>query len=254
MAETPHSYEIFVLDDNSRDGTSEAIQRLFPEVTIVRGSGSLYWTRGMSKAYEASLMSKSHDAYILFNDDVEVFPGAAASALIEYERMNQSQSTIVVGSTVSRISAQTTYSAFLETSQIKALAFSPMGKVDQPTACHTFNGNFVIVPGIFFRSIDGLDAKFHHGLGDIDLGLVARRHGLRSVLLADPVGYCEKGPELDARLANAGFAQRWRILFSAPNGLYPYAHFVWKHRPRMLFPAYLAASCLKRLLRLFRIA
>jgi GT2 family glycosyltransferase len=253
MAKTSHTFEVFLLDDHSTDGTSEAVKSIFPEVTVIPGSGDLYWNRGMCKAFEASLASNYHDAYLLFNDDVEVFSDAVLLLLGEYESLNTAQPTIVVGSTISRNSGETTYSAFVETSRIKALAFAPIGSVQATTLCDTFNGNFVAVPGNFFRDVGGLDPNFHHGLGDIDLGLMASRQGVRSVLISEPIGYCEKGPNLDDRLRDANLIQRWKMLFVAPNNLSPYSHFVWKHRSRALFPIYLTSSIAKKILKLIRI-
>ncbi|MEV8147985.1 glycosyltransferase [Arthrobacter sp. NPDC080073] len=249
-AETPYSLEIFLLDDGSSDGTAEKVGELFPEVTIISGSGDLYWNRGMCKAFEASLASRDYDAYLLFNDDVEVLPQSTQTFFSEYERLNAIRPTIVVGSTISRSSGETTYGAFVETSRIKALAFASVGAVDETTVCDTFNGNFVLVPGAFFRKVGGLDPKYHHGLGDIDLGLVARRHGVNSVLASDPIGYCEKGQQQDSRLADADLFQRWRLIFGAPNGLGPYSHFVWKHRSRVLFPIYVGLNVVKKLTKL----
>ena len=38
--------EAFVLDDASSDGTGAAVAERFPEVTLLRGTGSLYWNGG----------------------------------------------------------------------------------------------------------------------------------------------------------------------------------------------------------------
>jgi GT2 family glycosyltransferase len=251
LALTPHIAEFFVLDDNSPDGTADGIAELFPDVKLVFGDGNLFWNRGMCRAFEASLASQAFDAYVLFNDDVEVFPEAASNMLREFEKLNSVQPTIIVGATVSRYSGDTTYSAFHETSKWRALAFESIGSVSKNTVCDTFNGNFVVVPGQFFRDIGGLDSRFHHGLGDIDLGLVAKKHGIQSMLVSGAVGYCEKGPDPNVKLANANFVNRWKLLFSSPNGLGPYLHFVRKHRPIILLPVYLTLRIAKSVHKLF---
>ena len=38
--------DVFVLEDASSDGTSEAIADQFPEVTVLHGDGQLYWNGG----------------------------------------------------------------------------------------------------------------------------------------------------------------------------------------------------------------
>ena len=61
-------YHAVVIDDGSTDGTAEAIQTQFPQVTILKGDGNLWWTGairiGMEYAYE-----QGADYFIWLNDD-----------------------------------------------------------------------------------------------------------------------------------------------------------------------------------------
>jgi GT2 family glycosyltransferase len=49
-------YQVIVVDDNSSDGTSTAIQETYPEVIVLHGDGNLWWTGaialGMKYAYD----------------------------------------------------------------------------------------------------------------------------------------------------------------------------------------------------------
>ena len=42
---TSGNMDVFLCDDASTDGTSEAVQKQFPKVHIVRGNGNLFWNR-----------------------------------------------------------------------------------------------------------------------------------------------------------------------------------------------------------------
>lgn len=55
-------FDVFLVDDESTDGTSEAIKSEFPEVSIIKGDGSLFWNRGM---YTASCSPTQHSATVL---------------------------------------------------------------------------------------------------------------------------------------------------------------------------------------------
>src|SRR5690554_2221576 len=66
-ASIPENYdlEVFLTDDGSTDGTSDAIKKNFPDVNIIKGNGNLFWARGMRLAWESAMKKKSYDAYLL---------------------------------------------------------------------------------------------------------------------------------------------------------------------------------------------
>ena len=71
---TDHDFnlDIYLTDDGSTDGTSEAVKKEFPNVNIMYGDGNLFWAEGMRTSWKKA-MEKDYDGYLLLNDDVEIY-------------------------------------------------------------------------------------------------------------------------------------------------------------------------------------
>jgi GT2 family glycosyltransferase len=71
--QTVKGFEIVVVDDDSADGTSEVISVSFPEVTLLKGDGNLWWSGATNLGVNYAL--KNDFKYILcLNNDTEVMP------------------------------------------------------------------------------------------------------------------------------------------------------------------------------------
>lgn len=73
--QTYQTFTTIVIDDGSSDGTGEMIQKEFPEVVLLRGDGSLWWTGATNLGVKYALSHADKNDYILtLNDDTKVGP------------------------------------------------------------------------------------------------------------------------------------------------------------------------------------
>ena len=245
------SLDVFLVDDGSQDGTGEAIRANFPSVHLLTGNGSLFWNGGMWWAFDTAL--KEHfDAYVLFNDDVVLYPGALRQVLLLAEGcLARQEPAIIVGSTRESSTGEVTYGGFARrekgpTSSFQLIHPDPV----LPLPCDTMNGNFVLIPSLVAQSVGNLEKRFHHMFGDVDYGLRARKAGFNLLIAPGFVGECEKnttsGTWQDRRVP---FRERLKKV-SSPKGL-PFAdwflftlrHYGWR------FPLYLFSPYLKQVVR-----
>src|SRR5690554_9781 len=67
----PVQLEVVVVDDGSTDGTAQWIYENYPEFTVLKGNGNLWWTGAVNKGIQYS-KSTFHNlqGIILQNDDI----------------------------------------------------------------------------------------------------------------------------------------------------------------------------------------
>lgn len=189
----PHqvTFKIYLVDDGSIDGTSEALQSKFPEIEIIRGNGNLYWNGGMRLAF-ARALKQQHDFYLWLNDDTLLRSQALQALINTYvEVVAQSKrEAIIVGSTQDPNSGLTTYGGVVRTSAIRRLKFTLLNPTDKAIECETVNGNCVLIPASIALDIGNLDSAFTHAMGDFDYGLRARKAGYTIWIMSGYVGTC----------------------------------------------------------------
>ena len=56
--------DLYLVDDNSSDGTADLIHAQFPLVNIIKGTGELYWNRGMHLAWETAAQKGTYTWYL----------------------------------------------------------------------------------------------------------------------------------------------------------------------------------------------
>lgn len=241
MATASLDVSVILVDDKSTDGTKEAVRSAHPDVTVLDGSGDLFWGGAMHLAF-AHAMERGFDHYLWLNDDTLLAPGALDKLFEAYRSAAEAlgPETIVVGAVSEPGSERLSYGGWrARTAGRWPITWASWEKQapdrERWTECATMNGNCVLIPACVARRLGNLDPHFRHVGGDLDYGLRATRQGCRIVMAADYVGTCEGNVGLspwdDPRRTVLG---RWRQLLG-PKGFPPASWQLFTYRHKGLF-------------------
>ncbi len=242
--------EVFLVDDGSSDGTSEAVHQRFPAVNILQGDGSLFWNGGMRRAFQVALQH-GFDAYVWFNDDSMLYKDAISRLVLAAKACELTVGpSIVVGSFRDAVTGVHTYGGIRKIAHGLNLDFVPVcPAANEMLPCDTMNGNLTLISAPVAELLENLDAAFAHQLGDFDYGLRATAAGVPVRVAAGYFGTCSDNSSLGTwRDRTQPFSTRWKNLMS-PKGapirewlLYTRRHFGWR------WPFYAVSPYLKTIL------
>ena len=208
--------DVVLLDAASPDGTADAVESRFDNVTVLRGHADLFWARGMHAAFRHAVDHGPYDFYLWLNDDTILDSGAIHRLFATHEQLSRdhSEPTIVVGATRDPDTGEVTYGGIRRSAVGSPLRFeSSPPDADRPLAVDTMNGNCVLIPQAVVERIGIIDPQYFHSLADFDYGLRAQEAGCRVWVAPGTIGTCK------ANTLPASRARRLRSVFDGPQRL-----------------------------------
>ncbi|MFA7365391.1 MAG: glycosyltransferase, partial [Patescibacteria group bacterium] len=83
QSEGDFSFEVFVVDNDSRDGSAKMVEEEFPQVKLIKNKENL----GFSKANNIAIKESKGNFILLLNPDMQVFPDTLKKSL-EFAKNN----------------------------------------------------------------------------------------------------------------------------------------------------------------------
>jgi GT2 family glycosyltransferase len=188
-------FRVFLVDDASSDGTSEAVGTRFPRVRILPGTGALYWGGGMRLAFRAARNAAEQFTHYLFLNDDTMLVTDALARLLETQRQLGNQGdreVIVVGSLSDPVDGRLAYGGVRRLWPLPFFHGAAPGR--HPRRCSTMHGNCALLPESVASSVGNLDPAFTHCRGDFDYGLRARDRGIQVWIAPGYFGTCRFAP------------------------------------------------------------
>lgn len=211
-------YQIYLTDDGSTDGTSEAVSNEFPEVKISQGDGNLYWSGGTNLSWKRAVEEDQYDGYLWLNDDTLMLPHFW-NELIDadsYCKKKFNKGGIYAGATTSLNGKYLTYGASVNTKKWRSLfrMLEPNGQFQE---CDVANGNITFISKDVVDEIGCLHPGYAHG-GDYDYTYWAHKEGFPILLTRSYVGRCDNDHHSSREiLSKKNIKERIRYLYS-PTG------------------------------------
>jgi len=217
-------FDVFLVDDGSTDGTSEAIKQNFPQVNIIKGTGNLFWNQGMRFAWETAVRETDYDYYIWLNDDTLIFNNTINELLqcdIEAKQKGGKQAIIVGSCKTSNKIAEFSYGGRNDNGSL-----IPNGEIQE---CKYINGNLVLVPKNVYDVIGNLSNDYTHGIGDTDYGLRCIKNGFKCYVSKEYLAVCPRNGVPDWCNPKVPLRKRINIL-NSPKGLNIREHIVYRKK------------------------
>lgn len=223
-----YAIDVFMTDDGCSDGTAEAVLNEFPDVHVVNGDGSLFWSGGMRKAWAAAIETAEYDFFLWFNDDAMLHEDALR---ILFESSENVESNSIISGAFCDDEGKVSYGG--KTKNWKLI----VPQKGEYQSIYWMNGNLVLIPRAVYESIGMIDEIFVHGSGDYDYGRRAIKAGFQVFLTDSYVGRTNRhdNPHQTPYKKGMGFSDRFKILYSPRYS--PIPAFVFCKRHLGLFTA-----------------
>lgn len=217
-----YDFHIYMVDDGSSDGTSDAVRESFPQTSIIRGNGGLYWNQGMRLAWDTAVL-QSPDFYIWINDDTFLEQNALGTLM---ETSNFLKHKAIVVGTAEDSEGRLSYGG--RTRYGKLVTPDPT----IPVPCWTFNGNLVLIPAYVYRILGNLDEHYQHSFGDFDYGARAAAANIVRVVAPGVLCKCSRDSGIP-KWRDRNYPLRNRIAsLHSPKGRPPKEQFRYDVRSR----------------------
>ncbi|MBW4479077.1 MAG: glycosyltransferase family 2 protein [Tolypothrix brevis GSE-NOS-MK-07-07A] len=187
------SFDVYLTDDGSSDGTSGIVKAFYPQVRILKGNGNLFWVGGMRLAF-AEAMQRDYDYYLWLNDDTILESKTFERLLSIHQELSKEgcKNSILVGTTKDLLTGKASYGGAVKSCKWYSNKYEFLGSTQLLQECDTMFGNCVLIPHAVAKKLENIDAAFIHSLGDLDYGLRARKLGYSIWVAPEYVGTCSK--------------------------------------------------------------
>lgn len=241
---------VTVIDDGSSDGTSEALAREFPGVTVIRGNGHLWWTGSMWRGVrQVQRIAQPQDYVLCINNDTTFEPDYVSTLV----RVSREYGGAIVGSLLRSWTDKSLISfgpriiwPRAEVHEAARFYADPEGTSRQQDVVDTLDalpGRGTLVPVAVFERIGNFRRRLlPHYAADYEFAARAKRRGERLVLSTRAAVFTAPDPPAATATQRPTPRAALRAMFSRRSSANIIDHLIFftvsgplRHRPRAMY-------------------
>ncbi len=178
---------VVLVDDGSTDGTAGRVNEAFPDVEILAGDGSLWWSGATNRGVLHAL-SQGADFVLTINNDLELDPGAVGALVAAAATRPRA----LIGAKVCSDAPPHEDVFFGESFGGGTVAVPGSGSDEQLRSSDWLIGMGVLVPARAFADVGLYDeVRFPQYYGDSDFSLRAKEQGYELLVCGQAVLYSD---------------------------------------------------------------
>lgn len=188
-------FRIFLWDNGSKDGTSEAVHKCFPEVVAHHHPVNCGAAAGRNKAAELAIEHYRPSFLLFIDNDMTVTPGfleAMVRPFATHSKLAQTTGKIKVPGDDKRINDAGGCQIRFHLGRTSPVGYGEVdhGQYDVPKKC--IPGGFSLVRADVFEQVGGFDTAFDpYGYEDLDFSLRIASAGYEAMYVPDAVVFHE---------------------------------------------------------------